>query len=168
VGTNANLNLQPTGTGLVQISGFPAASKVAVPADLLQGGKPGQFAADSTGMTVYTGDGTTHAWSGVVTGVTAANPAHLGKPLSLWSGTKAQYDAIATKSATTIYVVTTAAATLEGAVDGLTSGVDTGQISSEETALESAQNTLGAVQTGDIVVDPAVAKTATTKTTRKK
>jgi hypothetical protein len=166
-GTNSNLNLQPSGTGLVQIVGYPAASKVPVPADLLQAGKPGQFAADSTGMTVYTGDGTTHAWSGVVTGVTYANPAHTGKPLSLWTGTKAQYDAIAAKSATTIYVVTSAAATLEGVVDGVTSGVDTGQISSEETALESAQSALDAVQTGDIAVDPP-ARTATTKSTRKK
>jgi hypothetical protein len=91
---------------LVQISGFPAASKVAVPADLLQAGKPGHFAADSTGMTVYTGDGTTHAWSGVVTGVSYANPAHTGKPLSLWSGTSSQYSALPTKSPTTIYIVT--------------------------------------------------------------
>jgi hypothetical protein len=85
--------------------------------------------------------------------------------------TKAQYDAIATKSATTIYVVTTAVATLEGVVDGVTSGVDTGQISSGPSALEVAQgaveDTLGAVQTGDITVDPP-AKTATTKSTRKK
>jgi hypothetical protein len=87
--------------------------------------------------------------------------------LTLWTGTKAQYDAIATKDANTIYVVTTAAATLEGVVDGVTSGVDTGQISSEETVLESAQSALDAVQTGDIVVDPP-ARTATTKSTRKK
>ena len=99
----------------------------------------------------------------VVTGTTATG----AQPLSLWSGTKAQYDAIATKSNSTIYVVTTAAATLEGVVDGVTSGVDTGQISSEETALESAQSALDAVQTGDIVVDPP-ARTATTKSTRKK
>ena len=104
--------------------------------------------------------------SPVVTGATATSEA----PLSLWTGTKAQYDAL-TKSPNTIYVVTTAAATLEGVVDGVTSGVDTGQISSEETALEAAagsvQDTLGAVQTGDIAVDPAVAKTAVTKSTRK-
>jgi hypothetical protein len=110
VGTNSNLNLQGNGTGLVQINGSPAASKVAVPADLLQAGKPGQFAADSTGMTVYTGDGTTHSWSGVVTGVAYANPAHTGKPLSLWSGTKSQYDGIPVKSPTCIYVVTAATA----------------------------------------------------------
>jgi hypothetical protein len=97
----------------------------------------------------------------VATGATAT-----GGQLSLWSGTKAQYDLIPVKSQACIYVVT-AAATLEGMVDGVTSGVDTGQISSEETALESAQNTLDAVQTGDIAVDPAV-KTAVTKSTRKK
>jgi hypothetical protein len=87
--------------------------------------------------------------------------------------TKAQYDAIVTKSATTIYVVTTAAATLEGVVDGVTSGVDTGDISSAEPPVvpdavtDAVQNTLDAVQTGDIVVDPP-ARTATTKSTRKK
>ena len=108
--------------------------------------------------------------SPVTTGATATG----GLPLSLWSGTKAQYDAL-TKSATTIYVVTSAAATLEGVVDGVTSGVDTGQISSAEPevpdavtdAVGSVQDTLGSVQTGDIAVDPP-ARTATTKSTRKK
>ena len=152
----------------MQISGFPAASKVAVPADLLQAGKPGQFAADATGAYVYTGDGTTNTWSGVVTGVTAANPAHTGKPLSLWSGTKAQYDSLPVKSQTCIYVVTSAVATLEGMVEEVTSGVATGDISSAEPAVPDAvQDVVDAVQTGDIAVDPP-ARTATTKSTRKK
>ena len=74
----------------------------------------------------------------VVTGATATGTL----PLALWSGTKAQYDAL-TKSATTIYVVTAATAV-------------TGDITVDEGA-----------QTGDIVVDPP-ARTATTKSTRKK
>jgi hypothetical protein len=155
------LHVKQTGTG--NTGWVPAAVKVATPADYRGVGVPGQFSADANSVQFYIGDGATHQWKAAVTGATAAT----NLPLSLWSGTKAQYDAIATKSATTIYVVTTAAATLEGVVDGVTSGVDTGQISSEETALESAQNTLEAVQTGDIVVDPP-ARTATTKSTRKK
>jgi hypothetical protein len=63
--------------------------------------------------------------------------------LTLWTGTKAQYDAIATKSATTIYVVTGVAAV-------------TGDITVDE-----------GVQTGDIAAEPAT-KSATTKSTRKK
>jgi hypothetical protein len=117
--------------------------------------------ASSAGVTAF--------GSPVLTAATGVQGSAAGTAagLTLWTGTKAQYDAITSKSATTIYVVTSAAATLEGIVDGVTGAVDTGQISSEETALESAQAALGAVQTGDITVDPP-ARTATTKSTRKK
>jgi hypothetical protein len=167
-GTDANvgINFIPKGTATFKVNGLTVGTRAAsAPALSTSPGKPGQWAVDSNGMYVYTGDGTTHSWSGVVSG--AYTDPGLFRPLSLWTGTKAQYDAIATKSPFTIYVVTTAAATLEGIVDGVTSGVDTGQISSEETALESAQGALDAVQTGDIAVDPP-ARTATTKSTRKK
>ena len=71
--------------------------------------------------------------------------------------------------------MTTAAATLEGIVEGVTGAVDTGDISSAEPtvpdavtdAVGSVQDTLGSVQTGDIAVDPP-ARAATTKSTRKK
>lgn len=82
----------------------------------------------------------------VVTGAPSGLPL---QPLSLWTGTKGQYDAIASKSASTIYVVTAAAAV-------------TGDITVDEGA-----------QTGDIMVEPvaepvADEPVATTKTTRKK
>jgi hypothetical protein len=80
----------------------------------------------------------------VVTGTTATG----GLPLSLWSGTKAQYDAIpaGSKSATTIYVVTAVTAV-------------TGDITVDEGA-----------ETGDIAAEPPTAERAApaTKTTRKK
>jgi hypothetical protein len=141
--TNANLNLTAKGTGVVQANGFPVGSKVGIPTNLVNAGQPGQFAVDANGMYVYIGDGTTHQWSGVVTGVTANATPSAGKPLSLWSGTKAQYDSIPVKSQTCIYVVTGVA-------------VVTGDITVDE-----------GVQTGDIAAEPAT-KSATTKSTRKK
>jgi hypothetical protein len=102
----------------------------------------------------------------VVTGTDTSRPA-----LRLWAGTKASYDSLVTAGAVdanTIYVVTTAAATLEGIVEGVTGAVDTGNISSAEPVVPDAvQDVVDAVQTGDIVVDPP-ARTATTKSTRKK
>lgn len=78
----------------------------------------------------------------VATGASAT-----GAALSLWTGTKAQYDAL-TKSATTIYVVTAGTAV-------------TGDITVDE-----------GVQTGDIAAEPPadepVARSATTKSTQKK
>jgi len=67
-------------------------------------------------------------------------------PLTLWTGTKSQYDAIATKSATTIYVVTAVTAV-------------TGDITVDEGA-----------ETGDIAVEPPTEERAApaTKSTRKK
>jgi hypothetical protein len=118
--------------------------KVVKPNSPNSAGLPGYWAADETGAYFYTGDGTTHSWAAAVTGSSAVS----NKPLSLWSGTKAQYDAIATKSATTIYVVTAVTAV-------------TGDITVDEGA-----------QTGDIAAEPVAeepaTRSATTKSTRKK
>lgn len=80
----------------------------------------------------------------VVTGAPSGLPL---QRLSLWTGTKAQYDAL-TKDANTIYVVTGATAV-------------TGDITVDEGA-----------QTGDIAAEPVaeepVTRSATTKSTRKK
>jgi hypothetical protein len=77
--------------------------------------------------------------------VVTGNPSGLPlQSLSLWTGTKAQYDAIATKSATTIYVVTGATAV-------------TGDITVDEGA-----------ETGDIAVEEPAADAPVTKSTRKK
>jgi hypothetical protein len=81
----------------------------------------------------------------VVTGAPSGLPL---QPLSLWTGTKAQYDAIpaGSKSATTIYVVTAVTAV-------------TGDITVDEGA-----------ETGDIAVESPTAERAApaTKSTRKK
>jgi hypothetical protein len=141
---NNNLNLLARGTGMVTVNSWPVGYKVTVPPVLNYGGQPGQFAADATGMWAYIGDGTTHKWTGVVTGTTTEVPAEAGKPLSLWTGTKAQYDAIATKSSSTIYVVTSVTAV-------------TGDI----TVDEGAEN-------GDIVVEEPAAEAPATKSAPKK
>ena len=60
--TNVSLNLVPKGTGSVQIDGNTASAKVSVPANATAAGKPGQWAADSSYIYTYTGDGTTHTW----------------------------------------------------------------------------------------------------------
>jgi hypothetical protein len=81
--------------------------------------------------------------------VVTGSPSGSVAALKIWTGTKAQYDAIVTKSSTTIYVVTTAVAAV------------TGDITVDEGA-----------QTGDIVVEEPAADPAAdapvTKTTRKK
>jgi hypothetical protein len=89
----------------------------------------------------------------VVTGAPSGLPL---QPLSLWSGTKAQYDAIATKSANTIYVVTAATAvTGDITVD---EGVETGDIAVEPPAPE--------VVADETAAEPKAAPA--TKSTRKK
>jgi hypothetical protein len=142
---DANLNLTAKGNGVVMVNSNPAGAKTPIPGNLVWGGKPGEFAADATGMYVYVGDGTTHTWSGVVTGATQGTN---GKPLSLWTGTKSQYDSIPVKSQTCIYVVSSVAVT-------------TGDIMVDEGA-----------ETGDIAAEPVaeepVTRSATTKSTRKK
>jgi hypothetical protein len=171
---NTNLNLSSKGPlGVVQANSLPVGVKAPIPTNLVWGGKPGEFAADATGMYVYIGDGATHKWSGVVTGTTAGVSATEGKALSLWTGSKAQYDSIVTKSQTCIYVVTSAVATLEGMVEEVTSGVATGDISSAEpTVPDAVQGVVDAVQTGEIAAEPVadepVTRSATTKSTRKK
>jgi hypothetical protein len=163
---NVNVSLVTKGTGWVEVA--PTTGNVArISAGTVAANTTKDINLNLTGKNagVVQANGVP-----VTTGATATG----GLPLSLWTGTKAQYDAL-TKSATTIYVVTTAAATLEGVVDGVTGAVDTGDISSAEPevpdavtdAVGSAQDTLGSVQTGDIAVDPP-ARTATTKSTRKK
>jgi hypothetical protein len=87
----------------------------------------------------------------VTTGTTGT-----GGQLSLWSGTKAQYDAIATKSASTIYVVTAATAvTGDITVD---EGAETGDIAVEPPAPE--------VVADETAAEPKAAPA--TKSTRKK
>jgi hypothetical protein len=87
----------------------------------------------------------------VVTGVSAT-----AQPLSLWSGTKAEYDAIATKSPTTIYVVTpVTAVTGDITVD---EGVETGDIMVEPPTPE--------VVADETAAEPKAAPA--TKSTRKK
>jgi hypothetical protein len=150
---NSNLNLVSRGIGVVQANGFPVGAKVAIPVSLISPGRPGEFSVDATGMYAYTGDGTAHTWSGVVTGATQGTA---GKPLQLWTGTKAQYDAIATKSASTIYVVTTATAvTGDITVD---EGAETGDIAVEPPAPE--------VVADETAAEPKAAPA--TKSTRKK
>lgn len=60
--TNIGINLVPKGSGAIQIGGNPASAKVSVPANASAAGKPGQWAADSSYIYTYTGDGTSHTW----------------------------------------------------------------------------------------------------------
>lgn len=46
----------------IMIDGYGAGRRVGVPATSTTAGKPGQFAASSSYIYVYTGDGTTHSW----------------------------------------------------------------------------------------------------------
>lgn len=48
--------------GSVTIGGNPAGVKVAVPSTSSSAGKPGQWAANSSYIYAYTGDGITHSW----------------------------------------------------------------------------------------------------------
>lgn len=60
--TNKSLDLVSNGSGTVKVNGNPAGVKVAVPGSSSTPGKPGQWAADSSFIYAYTGDGTTHTW----------------------------------------------------------------------------------------------------------
>jgi hypothetical protein len=148
------LNLNTKNSGLVQVNGLPVGVKTTKPVGEGAAGLPGQFAADASGTYMYIGDGTTHKWSGVVTGALTGGGEI--KPLSLWTGTKAAYDAIATKSATTIYVVTAVTAvTGDITVD---EGAETGDIAVEPPAPE--------VVADETAAEPKAAPA--TKSTRKK
>ena len=59
---NIDLDLRPAGSGSVNVSGAPVASRVAVPPSANAYGKPGHVAADANFIYAYTGDGTTHSW----------------------------------------------------------------------------------------------------------
>jgi len=93
------LYLAPKGSGAVSVYAIDTNRQA-----LLHAAGPGanhnlELASKGTGVVKANG-------APVATGQTATG----GLPLSLWTGTKAQYDAITSKSATTIYVVTAAAA----------------------------------------------------------
>ena len=137
---NCNMNLITPGTGWVEI--VPATGTVA----RISAGALSTNPDKQTSLNLTSRVGGTVQANGVpvVTGTTATGTL----PLSLWTGTKAQYDAILTKNATTIYVVSSVAVT-------------TGDIMVDEGA-----------ETGDIAAEPVaeepVTRSATTKSTRKK
>ena len=60
--TNVSLNLVTQGTGTVKANGNPVGHRVAVPANSTTAAKPGAWAANSSYIYTYTGDGTTHTW----------------------------------------------------------------------------------------------------------
>jgi hypothetical protein len=114
-----NLDLRSKGTGKVQANGVNVATATDIAtrepviaagttAQYLRGDKtwqtlpvaPVSSVAGRTGAVVLA-----KADVGLAAAVEGSN-AGTAAPLTLWTGTKAQYDAIATKSATTVYVVT--------------------------------------------------------------
>lgn len=54
--------LARSSAGMVSVEGNPLGLKVSVPASASSSGQPGQWAADSSYIYVYTGNGSTHTW----------------------------------------------------------------------------------------------------------
>jgi hypothetical protein len=124
-----------------------AAPTAPVAGDLWVTGDRVQYATGTRTMTLpETVDGVPVLAGSSNVALNAVKGSASGTPivLTLWTGTKAAYDAIPTKSATTIYVVTAVTAV-------------TGDITVDE-----------GVETGDIAAEPPATKSATTKSTRKR
>jgi len=165
---DVNIKIETRGTGAQFFANNDRFGiKVNVPADSAAAGKMGYWACNATHLFIYTGDNTTHTWArlqmettwtssdtavdlkNTVKGSAAGTPTGA---LTLWTGTKSQYDAIPSKSGNTTYVVVGTTAV-------------TGDIMVDEGA-----------ETGDIAVEPVVEPVAeepvadapVTKSTRKK